>query len=313
MTPVLYGNRILVMPTDPNWLYSTIAQSSAAIVAIIGGFITASVLSLSAEKRSLINQKKDKVIRLETLGNEKEELSREFDTKENASFIASISDKLINSKNVPTFEDLINENPEAQNLNHESLRREYQIFRNKVLQAKDFITKNLQAITLKSGALVDWAKMNQLDISKYDYKILESLYNKVQDQEQESLSSLEQALLPPTLLRMRLPYIVPIAEQQESERLRQNIKADTSESLTLERDVRDLDFRISKFSYPPNLGWGIGVLGFLAVFGILLPVLIISGEAFYPWAKLLTLITFWLGLIGVFAYIVFQIRTLKKR
>ncbi|GAI11749.1 unnamed protein product, partial [marine sediment metagenome] len=28
---------------DPNWLYSTIAQSSAAIVAIIGGFITATV------------------------------------------------------------------------------------------------------------------------------------------------------------------------------------------------------------------------------------------------------------------------------
>ena len=41
---------------DPNWLYSTIAQSSAAIVAIIGGFITASVLMLTAEKRNLKNQ-----------------------------------------------------------------------------------------------------------------------------------------------------------------------------------------------------------------------------------------------------------------
>ncbi|MBA7672472.1 hypothetical protein ES703_80649 [subsurface metagenome] len=41
---------------DPNWLYSTIAQSSAAIVAIIGGFITATVLMLTAEKRSLETQ-----------------------------------------------------------------------------------------------------------------------------------------------------------------------------------------------------------------------------------------------------------------
>lgn len=41
------------MATDPNWLYSTIAQSSAAIVAIIGGFITATVLTLSAERRNL--------------------------------------------------------------------------------------------------------------------------------------------------------------------------------------------------------------------------------------------------------------------
>jgi hypothetical protein len=46
------------MSTDPNWLYSTIAQSAAAIVAIIGGFITSSVISLNAEKRSLINQVK---------------------------------------------------------------------------------------------------------------------------------------------------------------------------------------------------------------------------------------------------------------
>jgi len=41
------------MVNDPNWLYSTIAQSSAAIVAIIGGFITATVLTISSEKRSL--------------------------------------------------------------------------------------------------------------------------------------------------------------------------------------------------------------------------------------------------------------------
>jgi hypothetical protein len=42
--------------TDPSWLYSTIAQSSATIVAIIGGFITHSILSLRAEKISLLNQ-----------------------------------------------------------------------------------------------------------------------------------------------------------------------------------------------------------------------------------------------------------------
>ena len=41
------------MITDPSWLYSTIAQSSAAIVAIIGGFITVSVLTLNAEIRGL--------------------------------------------------------------------------------------------------------------------------------------------------------------------------------------------------------------------------------------------------------------------
>jgi NADH/NAD ratio-sensing transcriptional regulator Rex len=55
------------MTTDPSWLYSTIAQSSATIVAIIGGFITHSVLTLSAEKKSLIKQHDDAKQRLESL------------------------------------------------------------------------------------------------------------------------------------------------------------------------------------------------------------------------------------------------------
>jgi hypothetical protein len=55
------------MVGDPNWLYSTIAQSSAAIVAIVGGFITHSLLTLAAEKRSLVKQHEDSKQRLESL------------------------------------------------------------------------------------------------------------------------------------------------------------------------------------------------------------------------------------------------------
>jgi len=149
------------MPTDPNWLYSTIAQSSAAIVAIIGGFITATILGLIAEKKSLVKQLSGK-------------------------------------------------------------------------------RKNLDSL-----------KEHHLDV-----------------------------------------MIVNLEEQ--------------------EKEIANLETHIKEFSYPPYLGWGVVVLGFLAVFGILLPVLIMANEAFFSWAKLLTLITFCLGLIGVFAYVVFQIRVLKK-
>jgi len=149
------------MPTDPNWLYSTIAQSSAAIVAIIGGFITATILGLIAEKKSLVKQLSNK-------------------------------------------------------------------------------RRNLDSL-----------KKHHLDV-----------------------------------------MIVNIKEQED--------------------EIANLETRIKEFSYPPNLGWGVAVLGFLTFFGILLPVLIMANEAFFSWAKLLTLITFWLGLIGVFTYVVFQIRTLKR-
>jgi hypothetical protein len=80
----------------------------------------------------------------------------------------------------------------------------------------------------------------------------------------------------------------------------------------LKQEIEILDKQIKEFSYPPNLGWGLLVLGFLAVFGILFPVLIIASETFNCWIKYLTLTCFWLGIIGVFAYIVSQIRTLRR-
>lgn len=145
------------MSADPNWLYSTIAQSSAAIVAIIGGFITATLLRLAAERKSLIN------------------------------------------------------------------RLEY---------------------------LTSYTKSS----------------------------------------------LAPITENIEE----------------LKREIPTLETQIKTFSFPPNLWWGVVVLGYLAVFGILFPVLIIAFEAFCDFAKVLITTTFWLGIIAVFSYIVFQIKALKK-
>ncbi|MFC2007822.1 hypothetical protein ACFLVB_04420 [Chloroflexota bacterium] len=150
------------MICDPNWLYSTLAQSSAAIVAIIGGFITATVLMLTAEKRSLVTQVSDK---------------------------RGMSESLQSTNN-------------------------------------DMVMPNI---------------------------------------------------------------------------------------LALESEIPILEARIKAFSYPPNLKMGACVLGFLAVFGIIMPVIIIANEAFHNWAKWLTTGLFCLGITGVFAYIIFLIRTLRRQ
>ncbi len=80
----------------------------------------------------------------------------------------------------------------------------------------------------------------------------------------------------------------------------------------LEREIPTLEARIETFSYPPNLKWSVAVLGYLAVFGILFPVLMIAIEAFVTWVRLLITFSFILGILGVFIYITLQITTLKK-
>jgi len=161
---------------DPNWLYSTIAQSSAAIVAIVGGFITATVLMLTSEKRSLKNQLADKKSQLK---------ARE-------------------------------------------------VYRDQVVLG-------------------------------------------------ENMEEWEERVRPRT------------------------------EDISLKFEITNLETRLRTFSYPQNLGWGVAVLGYLAVFGILLPVLVIWKEAYFYAAKTLTMASFYIGIIGIFAYIVFQIRELRRK
>jgi len=173
----LYGEAEMI--GDPNWLYSTIAQSSAAIVAIIGGFITATILTRRAEKTSLLKELADK---------------------------------------------------------------------------------------------------------------------------KEQLRELEEIHLIP---KRKLT-------EQQRQSMEDNAYAKRDKIASLKYGISNLESRLKAFSYPPNLGWGILVLGYLAVFGILFPVLIIAYEAFFTWAKVSVTASFWLGIIGVFAYIVFQIRTLMR-
>ena len=304
------------MSTDPNWFYSTIAQSSATIVAIIGGFITHSVLSLTAERRSLRNQRRDKEARLQALKKERDRLSEERDVKEVEMFIESIMDEMLDSGRAPSLEEIIRENAEAQTLNPNILRRQYELFAEKVIKAGDFITEHLQAITSDRVAFLDWIRANGLDVSQYDCGILERLYDLVQsrklEQKQASLPSWEQDTASPMRLGWRLPHIPAASDRQELQRLRQHIQEYAGEVAALEDDVNDLALRISKFSYPPNLGWSVAPLAFLAVFCIFLPALIIADEVSFTRAKPLTLAAFGVGLVAVFTYILLMIRSLKR-
>jgi hypothetical protein len=51
--------------TDPNWLLSTIAQSGAALVAIIGGFLISRVVSLAARRDAQAHLRHDLATRLD--------------------------------------------------------------------------------------------------------------------------------------------------------------------------------------------------------------------------------------------------------
>jgi len=325
------------MDIDPNWLYSTIAQSSAAIVAIIGGFITASVLTLSAEKRSLNHQRDDRNTLSETLKRQESELSNLYETMRVDDFFHSIAKDLKKEQEIPALEELLKRYPNWK-LDIEILKREYEKLSKRRLEARDFIEAYSDIIDpSRYISFDDWVRQNNLDISVYDQDLLDDEYDRCRERKEEILEKQkeeeEQRRISQVPSYMRgifdaisrpiypiFPNIRPPElrvyeyekEDRKMEYIEKRLDSLRSEISVVGNEIANLTARIESFSYPPNMGWGIVVLGFLAVFSILLPIIVLAFQAYFMWARILTTVTFWIGIIGVFAYIVLQIRTLKK-
>jgi hypothetical protein len=321
----------MAVPLDPNWLYSTIAQSSAAIVAIIGGFITASVLTLTAEKRHLIVQKNEKQAQLSTRNEEEKRLIEQYETVRVELFLSSVMADLWKLDELPPLEQLIKQYGQS-DLDPAVLEREYSLLTKQRIRARQFIEDNMKTCLLtKYTSLQDWVNGNKLDISSLDVNLLSDEYSRYRKREDERLK-LEETMRyaklpefyrkfmpPPSLLsiigRQDLPVNrIDVAEQDKESQL--NDRQSRLELLRYEmgllgNEIKNLDGQIDNFSYPPNLGWGITVLAFLAIAGILFPVAVIAFE-WHSASVLIALISFFLGIIGVFAYIIALIRTLKK-
>lgn len=85
---------------DYNWLFSATAQCSAAIVAILGGFIASRLLSINSERRELsikISDVDDEIIHKEKRIKELEEWLLEEDSED---FIRSKFDELVAEKSI---------------------------------------------------------------------------------------------------------------------------------------------------------------------------------------------------------------------
>ena len=126
----------LISTIDPNWFYSAIAQSSAAIVGILGAFLTAKIITQRQEINSIqseINDNKKKIEFLQDRIKEKKEWVKKIDEEEDLkavkNFLNEIKDK-IDPENPPTIDKLINignehENKEFHNLNRDILKASF--------------------------------------------------------------------------------------------------------------------------------------------------------------------------------------------
>ncbi|MBU4360853.1 hypothetical protein KKA66_03330 [Patescibacteria group bacterium] len=124
----------LITNTDPNWLYSSIAQCSAAIVGLTGALFITKIInqkSLIANIENNIKENKAKIHFLRESIKEKEEwiseIDEEDDLKEVKEFLKEIK-TTIDLIHLPTVDELIqqaHENEDYRDINEQMLRDSY--------------------------------------------------------------------------------------------------------------------------------------------------------------------------------------------
>src|SRR5690349_6705477 len=101
------------MPADPNWLLSTVVQSTAAFVAIIAGFIISRLLALSAERSGFQTRIRDIKLQLELKLQSLDTLQKRLLEWDALDFLDSskVMDKVIESEGQISLEDILKQVP----------------------------------------------------------------------------------------------------------------------------------------------------------------------------------------------------------
>ena len=126
----------LIQTIAHNWLYSSIAQSSAAIVGLMGAFLTTKLInqrSIIKNTESQIRENKAKIEFLKESIKDKEEWVKKIDEEEDLDdikdFLKEIRDN-IDADNPPSVDELLkiakeSENEDFHNLNRKMLEKSY--------------------------------------------------------------------------------------------------------------------------------------------------------------------------------------------
>jgi|SRR3989344_110215 len=133
---VTQNGAALISTIDPNWLYSSIAQSSAAIVGLMGAFLTTKLITKKSVIKGLETQIRDNKAKIEFLKGkvaEKENWVKKIDDEEDLinvkQFLKEISDE-IEVDAPPSIEELVkmakdSKNEDFHNLNWAVLENSY--------------------------------------------------------------------------------------------------------------------------------------------------------------------------------------------
>lgn len=306
---------------DPNPLLSTLSQSSAAMVAIIGGFLVSKLVAISSEREGLKRQLKSarQQLRRVQAGYDDAYIYRLQNSKD--TFSDWITDDLVNaglnevnyttltSGNIPRGSSVEEMLPYAIEL-HERVKKAYKR-----------ISPMLVDTYSDSDLDFDNLKHRGLKTAEADESIYEDVFYKLKSQlpERPIVNFMGIPVKMPGLTSaVSLGAVRPVwSHEIDARRLDESIREEQSlkeQLVAIESEISRLTYDLAKLGKPDGVLPAVLILSLLSLFGIVFPVVVM---AFHP-AKLPVLLvvalisTFIVGLISVLGYIVWYLKKISR-
>ena len=265
--------------TDPNWLLATMAQSAAAMVAVIGGFLVSRIITLSVERQNLDRRSR-----------ELEEMTAEVETA------LSEARERRQALSWAWFIDVA-ANPCAQALGN---------MPDSELAAKYPIRDMPESEKLGMASRLN-EKMRA---------VIEELASAETPSEQVEIPRGQESIYQAACGVLKVNWYPGAQRFSEFDRhdrlfLEENRLATELAVLKREQNFYERELRVTP---PKGLGSGVGVLGYLTAVGVIAPVIALAMRPVpsSPTSRLVLVALFVSGLVVLFAYLIYAARKLRR-
>lgn len=298
---------------DHNWLLSTTAQSAAAIVAIIGGFLVTRLITLGVERATARNQLGDVDARLALVVEQRRRADQWLVAQDFDAFLrGDITDWIVENDGQVTLGEAL------QKTDWE--RRGEEDFAQFWERAIEIVRAAFEAAKADGAALEEYedgdefARVHKLptDWDLADAVFLESI-KRLRPPRQAGVFG---GLIP------RIPIDDATRQIRAiwSEGRTQEYQRRAAEWRDLDRQVENLtdergrlQNKIAATARPQGVLFGFGVLVYFAIVGVMVPIMLLPRSEMSPGARKWVVVLFASGLVAVFAYLVAQIMHLREQ
>lgn len=305
--------------SDPNALLSTLSQSSAAMVAIIGGFLVSKLVAISSEREALKRQLKTARQRLKhiqpayddayryRLGNSKDTFSGWIQDELVGAGLNEVDYEALAAENIPRGSSVEEMLPFAITL-HERVKKAYET-----------ISPLLKDAYSDSSLDLDDLKKRGLKVVEEDESIYEDVFYKLKSQLPEQPTTNFMGILTkvPNFNMGAIGAIKPAwSHDIDARRLDESIREEQElkeQLVATESEISRLTYDLAKLGKPDGVIPAVFILSSLSLLGIVFPVIVMAFSPTKLSAGLTTALigSFVVGLVSVLGYIVWYLKKIS--